>query len=292
MHYPNVRLQDISLHYPQVQQLNVLRLDEIHPVISGNKWFKLRYYLSDAKDKNASVIVTMGGAWSNHIVATAAACREMGFKSIGLIRGEEPAAWSQTLRQASGYNMQLIFLPRHEFDQSIIPPHLNAEGHYFIPAGGWGERGAKGAATIMESVSGNFTHIACAVGTGTMLAGLSNACREQQLTGISALKGHPELEEQVQKLCNVHSGKWTINRDYHFGGYARYTSQLIIFMNEWFEKTGIPSDFVYTGKLFYGAHSLLEQGFFPKQARVLLIHSGGLQGNASLPRQLLRMIPV
>lgn len=282
-----VRLQDVSVHYPQVHQIVVLRLDEIHPVISGNKWYKLRYYLAEAKEKKASTIVTMGGAWSNHIVATAAACQQMGFKSIGIIRGEEPTTKSTTLQEAVRFGMQLVFISRSQYDQNQLPSLIKEPGCYFIPAGGYGETGARGASTIVETISKNFTHIVCAVGTGTMLAGLANTCREQQLMGISALKGHPELEEQVSALCTSTAGKWSINRDFHCGGYGKYSAELIRFMNEWYEKTGIPSDFVYTGKLFYGSHTLLQNGYYPAGARVLVIHSGGLQGNASLPDPLL-----
>lgn len=288
--FPNgspARIHDISAHYPQVQRVHVLRLDEIHPVISGNKWYKLRYYLDDAKGLDATSIVTMGGPWSNHIVATAAAAKASGFKSIGIIRGEEPATWSTTLQQARDFGMEFHFISRHDFDNDIIPETYRAHPYYFIPAGGRGRKGAEGAATIMDAPARDYTHIACAVGTGTMLAGLIRRCRTQQLMGFSALKDHPELEEQITGLCGLGAANWSLNRDFHFGGYARYKPELIRFMNEWYDKTGIPSDFVYTGKLFFAFHALTEGNYFPSDAKVLLIHSGGLQGNRSLPKGLL-----
>ncbi len=279
----SIPLQNISHHYPQVQLVDVLRLDMLHPVISGNKWFKLRYYLADATEQKKSSIVTMGGPWSNHLVATAASCAQLGFRSIGLVRGEEPMKYSATLLKARELGMKLVFLPREEFDQGEPASHWLSQDHYFIPAGGFGEKGAKGAAGILDITEMQYDFIACAVGTGTTLAGLiSRSCREQQLLGISALKGHEELEENIQSLCTIPFNNWRILRDFHFGGYARFDANLLQFMNEFYAKTGIPSDFVYTGKLFYAFHTLVQEDYFPSAASILLIHSGGLQGNNSL----------
>jgi 1-aminocyclopropane-1-carboxylate deaminase len=279
----SIPLQNISHRYPQVQSVDVLRLDLLHPVISGNKWFKLRYYLADATEQKKSTIVTMGGAWSNHLVATAATCAQMGFRSIGLVRGEEPKQYSATLLKAKELGMKLVFLPREEFDQGEPAANWLSHDHYFIPAGGFGEKGAKGAAGILDITEKQYDFIICAVGTGTTLAGLiSHACRTQQLLGISALKGHPELEENIQSLCTTSFNNWRILRDFHFGGYARYDSYLLQFMNKFYAETGIPSDFVYTGKLFFAFHTLVQEGYFPSAASILLIHSGGLQGNNSL----------
>lgn len=284
----SIPLQNISPHYPQVQCVDVLRLDLLHPVISGNKWFKLRHYLAEATEQKKSTIVTMGGAWSNHLVATAAACAQMGFRSIGLVRGEEPRQYSHTLLKARELKMELIFLTREEFDRGEPHEKWRDTDHYFIPAGGYGEKGAQGAAGILDIPEKKYDFIACAVGTGTTLAGLiSHACRTQHLLGISALKGHAELEGNIQQLCTTSFNNWTLLRDFHFGGYARYDSTLIRFMNEFYADTGIPSDFVYTGKLFYAIHTLLQQGYFPAAASVLLIHSGGLQGNNSLTKGVL-----
>ena len=284
----SIPVQNISQHYPQVQLVDVLRLDLLHPVISGNKWFKLQYYLADATEQKKSAIVTMGGPWSNHLVATAATCAQMGLRSIGVVRGEEPKQYSATLLKAKELKMELVFLAREEFDRGEVDATwLNPE-YYFIPAGGYGEKGVQGAAGILDIPGKEYDFIACAVGTGTTLAGLiSRSCREQQLLGISALKGHEELEENIQSLCTIPFHNWRILRDFHFGGYARYDSSLLQFMNEFYAKTGIPSDFVYTGKLFYAIHMLLQQDYFPSTASILLIHSGGLQGNNSLPKGVL-----
>lgn len=278
-----VPLQDISLHYPSVQQLAVLRIDKLDAVVSGNKWFKLRYYLSEARKHGFKKIVTWGGAWSNHIVATAAICAAEGFESVGLIRGEEPTQWSNTLQQAAGYGMKFVFLPRSDFDEGFRPDEYRTAEWFPIPVGGYGPLGAAGAKSILEQTDVSFDHIVCAVGTGTMMAGLINGCsQQQQLTGISALKGHLELEENIQNLLTQPHTNWAISRAFHFGGYARYRTELIDYMNEFYKKTKIPTDFVYTGKLFFGLETLLKQGYFAPESRILAIHSGGLQGNRSL----------
>jgi 1-aminocyclopropane-1-carboxylate deaminase len=261
----------------------ILRLDKIHPVISGNKWFKLRFYLEDAKAQNKTTIITMGGAWSNHIVATAAASQLYGLDSIGIIRGEEPRNWSSTLLQAKALGMHLIFTTRDEYRSKKIPPELSNEKIYFIDEGGYGQKGMEGAATILSYCSkNNFTDICCAVGTGTMLAGLIQAALAEKLIGISILKNNRSLERSVNSLLNNSKNNFEINHDFHFGGYAKYQPQLLEFMNEFYKQTGIPTDFVYTGKLFYAVNDLIKQGFFKPGSKLLVIHSGGLQGNASL----------
>lgn len=263
--------------------ISVLRLDEVHPVISGNKWFKLRYYIDEAKNTGKKNIVTFGGAWSNHIVATAAACRMNGLTSTGLIRGEEPAQLSPTLEQARQYGMKLVFLSRVAYSEKHVPAEFDND--YLIPEGGYGPTGAMGAATILDHSSGNYTHYCCAVGTGTMMAGIINASSpQQQVTGISVMKNNRQLDDTVGDLVLAEnkSRSWQLLHDYHFGGYAKYEPSLLQFMNDFYRETGIPSDFVYTGKLFYAVNDLAGKGYFPHGSRLLLIHSGGLQGNASL----------
>lgn len=280
-----VRVDTITDLFHGGIEASVLRLDQLHPVISGNKWFKLRYYLEEAKTLDKKNIVTFGGAWSNHIVATAAACHFNGLNSTGIIRGEEPAGLSATLRQAREFGMQLIFTPRTEYSARQLPAALNSANNFIIPEGGYGAAGARGAATILQYVHSTYTHYCCAAGTGTMTAGLVNAVNdEQQVIAISVLKNNRSLEEQIKSLV-IPSEKqvnWQLLHDYHFGGYAKYELRLLEFMNDFYSKSGIPSDFVYTGKLFYAVNDLIEKKFFPPGSRLLIIHSGGLQGNASL----------
>jgi 1-aminocyclopropane-1-carboxylate deaminase len=265
---------------------DVLRLDKIHPLISGNKWFKLRYYLEEAKKLNKKAIATFGGAWSNHILATAAACKIQQLHSIGIIRGEEAAILSPTLVKSKEMGMQLFFLSREDYTQKKIPVEINKEEAFFINEGGYGSKGADGAATILDFCEKeNYTHLCCAAGTGTMLAGLiKNASVQQQITGISTLKNNMDLTANTQSLLNEKADNFQIIHNYHFGGYAKYKPELITFMNTFYQQTQIPSDFVYTGKLFYAISDLIKNDFFKPGSRLLLIHSGGLQGNSSLSK--------
>lgn len=267
-------------------ELSVLRLDKIHSHISGNKWFKLRYYLEEIKQQGKKTIVTYGGAWSNHILATAAACQNNNLNSIGIIRGEEATTLSPTLNRAKEMGMQLIFISREDYKSGKPPQHFNSSNYYFIPEGGYGKKGAEGAATILDHYKKeNFSHICCAAGTGTMTAGLLvGSLPSTDIISISVLKNNIDLEKDINQLVSVTEKKFHIIHDYHFGGYAKYNTVLLEFMNEFFRDTGIPSDFVYTGKLFFAVTDLIQNNFFRSGSRILMIHSGGLQGNASLKK--------
>lgn len=270
---------------PELQQqdlrLDILRLDKIHPIISGNKWFKLKGYLRLAAASGSRHIITFGGAWSNHIIATAYAAKITGLEATGIIRGERPAHLSPTLRAAGEYGMDLSFISREEYRKKEDPAFVEAlkarfPGSLVIPEGGAGEPGIEGCIDILRSVeSAGYSHILCAVGTGTTFEGLSRAALpEQQVIGVAVLKG---LQGQPAGIIT----------DYHFGGYARHTGELISLMNRFYRTTGIPSDFVYTGKLFYGVLDMISKNLFPPRSRLLVIHSGGLQGNQSLSAQIL-----
>lgn len=265
---------------------DVLRTDLIHPVCSGNKLFKLYHYLAHAIQKNHTTVSTFGGAWSNHIVATAYAAGICGLKAIGYIRGEEPASWSSTLLDAKGYGMELVFLPRTEFDrlalQAWSPQEPALAEPYTIPMGGFGQMGAQGAAMMMDFASGGYTHIFCAAGTGTMLAGIaSRAGSGTTVAGINVVKGS-DLKKVLETLAP--GVKVESYDQYQFGGYARPNGQLLDFMNQFFEQNRIPTDIVYTGKLMFAVQDLLNKNAFPKGSRILAIHSGGLQGNKSLKK--------
>lgn len=263
----------------------MLRLDKIHPLISGNKWFKLRYYLEEAKQQNKKRVVTFGGAWSNHIIATAAASRLDEIDCTGIIRGEEPARPSAVLLKAASLGMKLIFTGRKDFAAGRIPEELRSESNYIIPQGGYGEPGVKGAADIMSFAdqADHYTHICCAAGTGTLMAGLiQSASSSQQVIGISVLKNNFQLENDIKKFLPENACNYRIIPDYHFGGYAKKNASLLHFMNEWYRQTKIPTDFVYTGKLCFAVADLADNYFFPEGSRVLLIHSGGLTGNTSI----------
>ena len=282
----HITVDEISFLYPSTLQVAVLRLDKLHPVISGNKWFKLRFFLAEALRQKKG-LVTFGGAWSNHIVATAAACRLNNLASIGIIRGEEPAVWSSALQDAKACGMQLHFISRTSYKEKHVPEALHAIMHKYllVPEGGYGATGATGAATIMDFLAEDYTHYICAAGTGTMTAGLINAAPPgSEVIGISMLKNNHSLEQAVKSLLHSHHASWQLLHGYHGGGYARHNPALLEFMNDLYEKTGIPTDIVYTGKLFFAASELIRDSFFPPGSRILIIHSGGLQGNRSLPK--------
>ena len=262
---------------------DVLRLDRIHPFIPGNKWFKLRYYLDDVIRCGKKKIITFGGAWSNHIIATAAISRSYGLQATGIIRGERPAIISSTLQQAKALGMQLVFISREEYKQKKVPPG-SGNDHYIINEGGYGKKGAEGAATILEHCQrNNYTHIACATGTGTMAAGLAmEAGKKIQVIAVSVLKGHDDLASNIFALTGKTKTNTRVIHDYHFGGYAKHTPALLNFMNDLYRQTSVPTDFVYTGKLFYGIADMAAKKYFAPGSRLLLIHSGGIQGNTSL----------
>ena len=274
-------------------QADVLRLDKIHPEISGNKWFKLKFYLEKARQLNLHVLVSYGGAYSNHLLALAAAAKKYGLHAIGRIRGEEPARLSLTLKKAKELGMQLEFLSRTDYDQikktgvSIDPD----SGAIFIPEGGAGPEGVSGAGGILPLISyREYSHICCAVGTGTTLAGIANTAETgQKIIGISVLKSTRNFEPMDLSWIKTEQvlAQITVLHQEHFGGYAKYTPQLISFMNGVFRNSQIPTDFVYTGKLFFAVARLALEQYFPAGSKLLIIHSGGLQGNDSLPEGML-----
>lgn len=271
-------------------ELDILRLDKIHAVVSGNKWFKLKYYLQEAAESNFKTVATFGGAFSNHILATAYACNKQNIKSIGFIRGEEPTDYSNTLLDAQSLNMQLEFLSREAYanKQEIINTNNAA---FFIPEGGYGQAGAKGAAEIIQLIPNlsTYNYIVCAVGTGTMLAGIANASMvHQKCIGISVMKNNFSLENEVLLLVNNEAkNKVNLLHDYHFGGYAKHTQSLIDFMNRIWQAHQLPLDFVYTAKALYAVYHLAEKQYFTPGSKILFIHSGGLQGNRSLTKATL-----
>lgn len=273
----------IMLHYKPVinhilfndYQIGVLRLDLIHPEISGNKWFKLKYNLQEAKYQKKDIILTFGGAFSNHIAATAYACNVFGFKSIGIIRGENSAASNPTLLFSRKNGMELQFVSRetyklkHEISylQSLYSLYPNA---YIIPEGGDNALGQKGCQDILTSETDIFSTIFCAHGTGSTYKGISKSLlQSQQLLAVNVLKFEAVSNHPRTQILN----------QYHFGGYAKHTQELLDF-KYWFENTyTIPLDYVYTSKLFFAAFDLMKKDLLPKNEPLLIIHCGGLQGN-------------
>ncbi|MBL0359406.1 MAG: pyridoxal-phosphate dependent enzyme [Chitinophagaceae bacterium] len=291
--HPNITTQTIDNNLLQQKkiQLQVLRLDKVHPIISGNKIFKLHYYIEGLDKKAGKTIITFGGAYSNHLVATAYTCKLNGITCVGIVRGEAPKQLSHTLQHCTEYGMQLQFISReayHQKENNDFTGQLQQqyENAIIIPEGGYAIAGAKGAALIMNHVADEITHICCAAGTSTTAAGLlSNIKPHQQLIVFPVLKGLNDIDQRFDFLTgkNFNKEQLHIRDGYHFGGYAKKTVELIQFMNTLYNEHWLPTDFVYTGKMMYGVMNLLQNNFFLPGSKVLCIHTGGLQGNLSLP---------
>jgi 1-aminocyclopropane-1-carboxylate deaminase len=274
--------------------LSILRLDQIHPIVSGNKIFKLHYFLEEAANSNKK-IVTFGGAYSNHLAAAAAACSTYHMESIGIVRGERPEVLSATLLYCLEQGMHLEFVSRNEYKEKNEEPFLRQLqikfGDYvLIPEGGFSKQGAKGAEEIYNYFEREkYTHICCAVGTATTLAGLINGANvSQQILGFSVLKHH-DFQKRIKYLTvNLPSKNYCFINEYHFGGYAKKTGELINFMNTFYEQFSIPLDFVYSAKMMYGTLDLIKKDFFAAGSKILCIHTGGLQGNCSLSPGVLK----
>ena len=256
-------------------RIGILRLDLIHPEISGNKWFKLKYNLAQGKKENKNSIITFGGAFSNHIAATAVACKLDDFKSIGIIRGEQTAANNPTLSLAQQNGMELLFVSRDEYSQKNNGAYLQRLRYmypdaYIIPEGGDNRLGQKGCEEILTKKTSNYKNIFCASGTGTTFKGISKSLLpNQNLTVINVLKFEAETNEPQTTILN----------NFHFGGYAKHTAELLEFKS-WFEETfATPLDYVYTSKLFFAVFDLMKQNMLDKNQEILIIHCGGLQGN-------------
>ena len=265
-------------------EISIKRLDLVHPQISGNKFFKLKYNLLAAQQQGCKKLLTFGGAYSNHIAATAYAAQLFGFESLGIIRGEELASkpLNATLNTAQQFGMQLQFVTREAYRQKQSPAYLaqlqqHYPDYYVIPEGGTNPLAIQGCTEILcDADRQNFDLICCAVGTGGTIAGLIEASHSQQhLLGFSALKGDflsRELEQLTEKR------NWQITDQYCCGGYAKTTPELLQFIRTFEQQYDIPLEQIYTGKMLLGLSDLIQQGTFPKDHRILVIHSGGLQG--------------
>ncbi|WP_168405006.1 1-aminocyclopropane-1-carboxylate deaminase/D-cysteine desulfhydrase [Acinetobacter indicus] len=267
------------------QRISIKRLDLIHPQISGNKFFKLKYNLLAARQQGFEKVLTFGGAYSNHIAATAFASHKFGFQSLGMIRGEELAQrpFNPTLATAQQFGMQLEFISRNAYRQKDQPDFLQRlqqqyPDFYLIPEGGTNALAIQGCREILTAEDAQFDLICCAVGTGGTLAGLIEASQQhQQLLGFSALKGD-FLTQEVAQLTTKRN--WRILDNYCCGGYAKTTPELIQFIQTFEQRYNIPLEQAYTGKMLRGIFDLIDQDKIGPDQKILLIHTGGLQGRA------------
>lgn len=301
-----MKIENQPVHLPLLKEkqvfLSIKREDLVHPLISGNKYRKLKYNLIDAKSRGFDTLLTFGGAYSNHIAATAYAGKVNGMKTIGIIRGEELAEkWPEndTLKLASANGMQFKFVDRNTYRNKAKSTFLNALENefgrcYLLPEGGTNTLAIRGCEEILIDEDASFDCVCCAVGTGGTLAGISNALNpEQQVLGFPAVKGH-FLNEDIRKF--VHNENWTLQTEYHFGGYAKVSHELIGFINDFKRRTDISLDPIYTGKMLFGLFDMIENDHFPAGTKILAIHTGGLQGilgmNKVLQKKNLPLIAV
>lgn len=276
-------------------QVYLLRLDEIHPVISGNKLFKLYYFLEEAKNNSGKKIITFGGSYSNHLAATAFACKAMNLRCVGIVRGEKPEILSPTLLFCLQQGMQLEYISRKDYRKINEKEFLNelkvthGGDSIIIPEGGFSIKGKEGASLICELFNDKkFTHVCLPVGTATTFSGMIECNEiETEIIGFGVLKNSTDIELRLQQLKISPHQKYKFNNDYHFGGYAKKTDELISFMNSFFIQHRIPLDFVYTAKMIFGVNDLIQKKYFAPGAKILCIHTGGLQGNNSLPEGML-----
>lgn len=278
-----IKLQRIEINNPNIE-LFIKREDLIHPLISGNKFRKLKYNIQQAKEENHSTLLTFGGAFSNHILAVASTGFENNFKTIGIIRGEEllhKINENPTLKKAKELGMQFKFVSREDFRAKntkdfIANLHKEFGSFYHLPEGGTNDLAIKGCEEILVDEDKNFTHICCAIGTGGTIAGIINSSlSHQEIIGFPSLKGD-FISNEISNFAK--QSNWKIISEYHFGGYGKITEELIRFINEFYANYKIPLDPIYTGKMMYGIDDLIKNDYFPKESKILAIHTGGLQG--------------
>jgi 1-aminocyclopropane-1-carboxylate deaminase len=265
-------------------QLTVRRIDLIDEITGGNKWYKLKYNILEAKRLNKNHIITFGGAFSNHIAATAAACENEGLNCTGIIRGEADSIKNITLSRAVANGMKLCFVSRELYrkknEPDFIDSILKTDGNEFIiPEGGSNNFGMIGCKEILEKKHNHYNIIAVAAGTGTTAAGLLHALgKDQTLQVINVLRDQDSILNFIKSLSpNEKWSKLKVSNDYHFGGYAKSDAILDAFCKSFFQQTAIPAEPIYTGKLFYGIYDLAQKGIIPAGTKILAIHTGGLQ---------------
>ncbi len=287
-----------KLDFPILKQhqieLWLKRDDLIDPVISGNKWRKLKYILNHALNMQVDTIISMGGAYSNHLHALAYAGHKLGLKTRGIIRGERPAVLNPSLLDMINWGMELEFVSRAEFRRFRNYKHYQSlpgiqASQYWLPEGGSTRLALRGVAELVDEINGDYDYITVPCGTGTTLAGIVKSIRPgTKAIGFSALKGGGFLTDDVIKLTDSPLENWHINIDYHFGGFAKTTEELLAFINQFQQQSGIILEPVYTGKMLYAVFDLIEKQYFQPGSKIIAIHTGGLQGKRGFNSKFLK----
>ncbi|WP_291102749.1 MULTISPECIES: 1-aminocyclopropane-1-carboxylate deaminase/D-cysteine desulfhydrase [unclassified Flavobacterium] len=284
--------QQLSIKFLNSISLHIKREDLIHPIVSGNKFRKLKYNLIQAKAENKETLLTFGGAFSNHIAAVAFAGKEQGFKTIGIIRGNElreKILENPTLQFAQDCGMQFEFVSREEYRHKTEASFLEKLKHefgdfYLVPEGGTNELAIKGCEEILTKEDAQFDFVCCAVGTGGTISGIINSIlAHQKVLGFPALKGD-FLNNEIRNFAR--NENWELITDYHFGGYGKVNPELIAFINQFYVDNKVPLDPIYTAKMVFGVMDLIQKNYFPENSKILLIHTGGIQGIAGMNLKL------
>ncbi len=277
---------DLS-YYGIKNEVFIKRDDLIHPIISGNKWRKLKLNIEKYESSSFKGIISMGGAFSSHILALSYVCYQKKIPCVLLIRGEKPKKNDDIILKCIANGAIIRHLSRTDYSNKIwvkMFAEENYPSYYFIPEGGGNKYGLNGCKAIVREISIEFDELFCDVGTGTTLAGISNALKaHQKANGIVVLKGAKNLEKEIEaKYSEVYGGNsrdnWSLIHDYHFGGYAKYNHELIRFMQSFYEITGIKTDPIYSGKMFYGLIDVLKEEIINPSKKIIALHSGGLTG--------------
>ncbi|TDS17547.1 1-aminocyclopropane-1-carboxylate deaminase/D-cysteine desulfhydrase [Sphingobacterium paludis] len=278
-------VEEISLPLYAEKQVRVFmkRDDLIHPYISGNKWRKLKYTLNQAKQEQRTLLVTFGGAWSNHLLATACAGAKFGFQTYAFVRGERIDNPVLKLCQIFGMQLEFVDRQRYKNKEDLFHERFGNDQHaYFIDEGGYGKQALIGCSEIIDELADHYDHIFCACGTGTTAAGLLEGIHQRGLQttlhAVPVLKGGEFLREEINKLTKRADDNLQLHSTYHAGGYAKTTPALIQFINEFTQQTGILLEPTYTGKLLFAVHDLLKKNEIPAHTKILILHTGGLTG--------------
>jgi len=279
-----------KLNHPVLTNLWVKRDDLIDPYISGNKWRKLKYILQDVISKNKTHLVTFGGAYSNHLVATASAAARSGLKATAFVRGEEII--NEMLLLCKLFGMRLIFTDRERYKNKnhLYTEYFGGDSDaYFIDEGGASPEAVEGCAEIINELPLNTQHIFCAAGTGTTAAGLLKGIQQADLKTtlhvIPVLKGGDFIRQEISKYVEI-TDHLVIHTNYHFGGYAKTTSQLLNFMKDFISAQGMLVDPVYTAKMFYAINDLANSHYIKSNESIVAIHTGGLLGIMGMKEKL------
>lgn len=282
-------------------KVHLLREDLLHKEISGNKWRKLKYNVLIAQQKKCDALLTFGGAFSNHIAATAAAGKEMEIKTIGIIRGQEADLSNSTLHFAAQCGMEIVRVTREEYNRKAETAYQHALRAQFgniwiVPEGGANYEGINGCTEILTPEHANYSVIATACGTGSTMAGISLSLKEhQRAIGFSALKAKGYMQNEVKKhlnwflmdeeLADEYLESISFQESYHFGGFGKINDELVAFIQHFWKKHSIELDGLYTGKMLFGIYDLIKNDFFHPGENILVVHTGGLQGNAGLEKR-------